>query len=213
MIVPEDIKLACHLKSEFKKIDSNIGVGETRRYFKKLATAKAAPTDNRSAFLAAQKLIKIRKDLYIPWLKSSPLSEGDAHAVAGQFFSSEVWNHLNCNCDPTSVSKEMNKIAKATQQGPLGKQQMVAEDIASMFGPAGGNLNTGTYTAKRKVDDGDEEEIFEIDILDEDEEELEEMSTSGGGAVEGYAGKRDDEQEGLIREIEDYLLTAAGVNK
>jgi len=41
--------------------------------------------------------------------------------------------------------------------------------------------------------------------------QLEEISAMGGGAVEGYAGKRDDKEEGLIREIEDYLYKSMGV--
>jgi len=52
---------------------------------------------------------------------------------------------------------------------------------------------------------------------DDEEEELEEISAMGAGSVEGYAAGRrkkkdDDEEESLIREIEDYLFSALGVN-
>ena len=50
------------------------------------------------------------------------------------------------------------------------------------------------------------------DPLKEEEEELEEISAMGAGAVEGSAGKIDNEEESLIREVEDYLFSALGVD-
>ena len=47
-------------------------------------------------------------------------------------------------------------------------------------------------------------------VLEEDE--LEEISAVGAGAVEVSAGKRDEEEQGLIREIEDYLFSALGAS-
>jgi hypothetical protein len=55
-------------------------------------------------------------------------------------------------------------------------------------------------------------EDHNIDI--EDDEELEEISVGAAGAVEGFAGKRDNKKtrKSIIREVEDYLFKMLGVN-
>ena len=75
--------------------------------------------------------------------------------------------------------------------------------LSQMYGSWVGNLSRITPPGVEL-----EEELLDEE---EEEEELEETSTMGGGAVEMGVGMRDEEQK-LIREIEDYLFKTLGVD-
>jgi len=81
-------------------------------------------------------------------------------------------------------------------------------DPVGMFEPPIASVPKVAYEYSGIPDDTDPDDTEDEGRPDE---ELEEISAMGGGAVEGYAGKRDDKEEGLIREIEDYLYKSMGV--
>ena len=107
-------------------------------------------------------------------------------------------------------------------------------DMTNMHGFAAGNLSNVTLPDKAAGSE-EEEDVEEVEekptakdaleafiaaiekvaeesgVKNGDDEELEEMSAMGGGAVEG-PGMRDDDKkkETLIREVEDYLLSTLG---
>jgi len=104
-------------------------------------------------------------------------------------------------------------------------------DMTNMFGYAAGNLSnitrpdiaTGSEEEEEVEEKPTAKDVFEAFIAaikgvaeesgvkNGDDEELEEISAMGAGAVEMGAGKRDDkEKETLIREVEDYLFSTLG---
>jgi len=108
------------------------------------------------------------------------------------------------------IRKKLNsepESLKEVSQMPLGiflrliEEVMNEVDPTSMFGPNIANVPDVAY----KFYGTPEEE-------EEEEEELEEISAMGAGAVEGGGVKRDEEQS-LIREIEDYLYKILGVSE
>jgi hypothetical protein len=112
------------------------------------------------------------------------------------------------------IKSKLNSIQESLEevsQVPLGIFLRLIEEILNeidpvgMFGPAIASVPKVAYKYSGMSDDSeDEEEVNE-------DEELEEISAMGGGAIEGYTGKRDDKEEGLIREVEDYLYKSMGV--
>jgi len=106
--------------------------------------------------------------------------------------------------------------------------------MTNMYGFASGNLSNIT-PGGFEVEEEEEEDVEEVEeeptakdaleaMLDAikkvaeengievgEDEELEEMSAMGGGAVEGPAMRANDKKkETLIREVEDYLLSTLG---
>ncbi len=115
------------------------------------------------------------------------------------FYDPLVYDMIKSKLSPEEQLQEVSQI-------PLGiflrliEETLNEVDPVGMFGPAIAAVPEVAYKYTGTEDQEDDEE-----------EELEEISAMGGGAVEGGAGKRDDEEAGLIREIEDYLFKSMGV--
>jgi len=127
-------------------------------------------------------------------------------------------------------------------QQPLGIFLRLIEEtineatVNDMFGFASGNLiniTPGGFEVESEEEEVEEEPTAkdaleamikaieaaaqESGINIDKDEELEEITTMGGGNNEGLAGKRDkkkkqNKQTGIIREVEDYLFKMLGVN-
>ena len=122
----------------------------------------------------------------------------DFESIMG-FYDPLVYDMIKSKLSPEEQLQEVSQI-------PLGiflrliEETLNEVDPVGMFGPAIAAVPEVAYKYAGTEDQEDDEE-----------EELEEISAMGGGAVEGGAGKLDDKEAGLIREIEDYLFKSMGV--
>jgi len=213
-LLPEDIQMVC-------------GIQEFRTKIQQLPKKESASWYRNYQRVFNKWRTTLPPQKATPLQKAKPASFNQSVKILSDLTDNEVWKSFDCTkCNPRVATSMLNRLARldiknipqvAPSPQPREPSALVEislnhllEEIEETIDEAALTQMYGSWAPNlyRITDPGTE---LEEESLDEDEE-LEEMATMSGGSAELGAGKINVEEEGLIREIEDYLFRTLGVD-
>ena len=176
-----------------------------------------APTPRESERPLPQQISQTAADLTVP-PPQKEMGPEDYKRIEADFFGSPL---EELDEGVLSSYKFLQLVEQTLYEANTERSSFDAVSHQANLGPIG-HPQWNDQAAEDAIYDNDDHEGRIKHVAEGEEEELEEMSSMAGGNVAGYAGKRDDEpngslireeddDEGLVENIVNYLNSEVGV--